>query len=117
MPVDSLEPALAGVGDHLRRVEAEVVRDGSLEALQLRGVFAEQVELVLLSTDRALDAAQRVARIMRANGMKSCVAVSDGYHIFRAKRILENEGMTVFGAPRPQQEIAESIPLENIVLG
>jgi uncharacterized SAM-binding protein YcdF (DUF218 family) len=39
---------------------------------------------------------------MRANGLHSCVAVSDAYHVFRIKRLLRHEGIgPVYGAPRP----------------
>jgi uncharacterized SAM-binding protein YcdF (DUF218 family) len=47
------------------------------------------------------ESVERVAAIMNANGMHSCIAVSDGYHIFRIKRMLEKHGFTVYGAPRP----------------
>jgi uncharacterized SAM-binding protein YcdF (DUF218 family) len=40
---------------------------------------------------------------MRRMGLKSAILVSDGYHIFRAKRILEQAGMTVYGSPRSGQ--------------
>jgi uncharacterized SAM-binding protein YcdF (DUF218 family) len=47
----------------------------------------------------------RVAVIMRANGLHSCVAVSDAYHVFRIKRALEHEGIgPVYEAPRPDSE-------------
>ncbi|MEO7649140.1 MAG: YdcF family protein [Bryobacteraceae bacterium] len=39
--------------------------------------------------------------IMHRMGLKSCILVSDGYHIFRAKRMLESSGITVYGSPRP----------------
>jgi uncharacterized SAM-binding protein YcdF (DUF218 family) len=39
---------------------------------------------------------------MHTNGMRTCIAVSDGYHIFRIKQMLESRGFTVYGAPRPQ---------------
>ena len=39
--------------------------------------------------------------IMRRMGLKSCILVSDGYHIFRAKKMLESSGITVYGSPRP----------------
>jgi uncharacterized SAM-binding protein YcdF (DUF218 family) len=35
-------------------------------------------------------------------GLRSCIIVSDGYHIFRVKRILEQEGFTVYGSPREE---------------
>ncbi len=42
-----------------------------------------------------------VAEIMRRMGLKSCIVVSDGYHIYRVKKMLEFRGLTVFGSPRP----------------
>lgn len=42
-----------------------------------------------------------VAEIMRRMGLKSCIVVSDGYHIFRAKKMLESRGLKVYGSPRP----------------
>jgi len=41
------------------------------------------------------------AEIMRRMGLKSCIVVSDGYHIFRAKKMLEAQGLKVYGSPRP----------------
>lgn len=41
------------------------------------------------------------AEIMRRMGLHSCIVVSDGYHIFRAKRMLASLGFRVFGSPRP----------------
>lgn len=40
------------------------------------------------------------AEIMRRMGLKSCIVVSDGYHIFRAKRMLQSTGVKVYGSPR-----------------
>ena len=48
------------------------------------------------------EATERVATIMQKNGMKSCVVVSDGYHLYRAKQMLGRYGVQVYGAPRPQ---------------
>ena len=42
-----------------------------------------------------------VGEIMRANNMHSCVAVSDAYHVFRIRKLLEHEGVQVYVAPRP----------------
>ena len=41
-----------------------------------------------------------VAEIMARMGLESCILVSDGYHIFRAKRMLEARGLRVYGSPR-----------------
>lgn len=45
--------------------------------------------------------AERVGVIMRANHMKTCIAVSDAYHVFRIRRLLQHEGVQVYVAPRP----------------
>jgi len=48
------------------------------------------------------ESAMRVGVIMRANGLRSCVAVSDAYHVFRIRKLLEHEGIApVYVAPRP----------------
>ena len=72
------------------------------EYLITRGVPENRLIAETQSEDTA-KSAQRVGTIMRTNGMRSCIAVSDGYHLFRIKRVLEREGVTVYGAPRPQQ--------------
>jgi uncharacterized SAM-binding protein YcdF (DUF218 family) len=59
----------------------------------------------LIAETQGSDTAQsavRVAVIMRANGLHSCVAVSDAYHVFRIKRLLRHQGIgPVYVAPRP----------------
>jgi uncharacterized SAM-binding protein YcdF (DUF218 family) len=60
-------------------------------------------EAALIAETTASDtsqSAQRVAVIMRANHMQSCVAVSDAYHVFRIREMLEHEGLRVYLAPR-----------------
>ncbi len=48
------------------------------------------------------ESAARVAVIMRTNGLHTCVAVSDAYHVFRIRKLLEHEGIApVYVAPRP----------------
>ena len=58
----------------------------------------------LIAETQGTDTAQsagRVAVIMRANHMQSCVAVSDAYHVFRIRKLLQHEGVQVYIAPRP----------------
>ena len=40
--------------------------------------------------------------MMRRMDWKSCVVVSDGYHIYRVKKMLERGGVRVYGSPRPE---------------
>jgi uncharacterized SAM-binding protein YcdF (DUF218 family) len=60
-------------------------------------------EMALIAETQGSDtseSAQRVAVIMRANRMKTCIAVSDAYHVFRIRKMLEHEGLQVYVAPR-----------------
>jgi uncharacterized SAM-binding protein YcdF (DUF218 family) len=41
--------------------------------------------------------------IMRRMGLHSAIVVSDGYHIYRVKKMLEGRGLTVYGSPRPER--------------
>ena len=45
--------------------------------------------------------ARRVTAILEANDLKSVLLVSDAYHVYRAKRMLEAEGFQVYTSPRP----------------
>jgi uncharacterized SAM-binding protein YcdF (DUF218 family) len=72
--------------------------------LMHRGVSEAHLIAETTGSDTALSA-QRVAVIMRANHLHTCIAVSDAYHVFRIRKLLEHEGMQVQTAPRP-----DSIP-------
>ncbi len=50
------------------------------------------------TTVQSLDGA---IEIMRRMNLHSCIVVSDGYHIYRVKRVLEAQSFTVYGSPRP----------------
>jgi uncharacterized SAM-binding protein YcdF (DUF218 family) len=48
------------------------------------------------------ESAARIGVIMHANGLHSCIAVSDAYHVFRIRKLLEHQGIgPVYVAPRP----------------
>lgn len=88
-----------GAGADPRFSEGEVGRD------YLRGQGLSDTRLIAetQSPDTA-ESARRVATILRANNMNSCLAVSDGYHMFRIKRMLRREGIAVVAAPRPNSK-------------
>ena len=64
-----------------------------------RGIPEANLIAETQGTDTARSA-ERVAVIMKMNGMHSCTAVSDAYHLFRAKKVLEHEGVQVYVNPR-----------------
>jgi len=85
-----------GAGGDPIFTEAAVARD----YLTRQGVPAEAI-IVEAEGESTLESAVAAAEIMRRMGLKSCVVVSDGYHIFRAKKILQAQGLAVYGSPRP----------------
>src|SRR5246127_1533296 len=70
------------------------------ESLKTLAIPDSQLIAETQSVDTA-ESARRVSTIMYTNSMHSCLAVSDGYHIFRIKQMLGREGVIVYGAPRP----------------
>jgi uncharacterized SAM-binding protein YcdF (DUF218 family) len=64
-----------------------------------RGIPERNLIAETLGSDTA-QSAERVGVILRANGMRSCLAVSDEYHVFRIKALLRREGVQVYVAPR-----------------
>jgi uncharacterized SAM-binding protein YcdF (DUF218 family) len=66
-----------------------------------RGVPEQALIAETQGSDTARSA-ERVANIMRVNGMHRCIAVSDAYHVFRIRALLEREGVEVEVAPRPE---------------
>jgi uncharacterized SAM-binding protein YcdF (DUF218 family) len=72
--------------------------------LHKRGVPENALIAETQGSDTA-QSARRIAVIMQANSLRSCIAVSDAYHVFRIRKLLEHEGLRVYVAPRP-----DSIP-------
>jgi uncharacterized SAM-binding protein YcdF (DUF218 family) len=69
-----------------------------------RGVPERKLIAEMQGRDTA-ESAVRVAVIMRTNDLHSCVAVSDAYHVFRIRKLLEHEGIRpVYVAPRPDSK-------------
>src|SRR5262245_30320554 len=53
-------------------------------------------EVALIAETQASDTAEsatRVTVIMQTNRMKTCIAVSDAYHMFRIRKLLEHAGV------------------------
>jgi uncharacterized SAM-binding protein YcdF (DUF218 family) len=89
-----------GAGGDPKFSEGEVGRAHLME----RGVPERNLIAETQGHDTA-ESAVRVAVIMRANGLHSCVAVSDAYHVFRIRELLEHEGIgPVYVAPRPDSK-------------
>jgi uncharacterized SAM-binding protein YcdF (DUF218 family) len=79
-----------------------VFTEGSVGRAYLteRGVPPESV-IVEREAESTAQSVAAVAEIMRRMSLRSAIVVSDGYHIFRVKRMLESSGLQVYGSPRP----------------
>ena len=69
--------------------------------LTQKGVPPEAV-IVEPEGESTAHSALAVGELLRRMGLRSCIVVSDGYHIYRAKRLLESRGLKVYGSPRPE---------------
>lgn len=88
--------ATGGAGEDLHFTEGGVGHD----YLMRRGIAEPSLIAETQGSDTA-QSAERVGVIMRANHMHSCIAVSDEYHVFRIRKLLEGQGVKVYVAPRP----------------
>lgn len=84
-----------GSGGEQKFTEGSVGRDYLME----RGIGDGHL-IAETQSDNSAESAGRVGIIMSANDMHSCIAVSDPYHVFRIKRLLEAQGWVVYASPR-----------------
>ena len=61
-----------------------------------------------------LESAVRLAAIMRENGMKTCLAASDGYHMFRIKRMMQRHGIATYASPNSSPHSERMAMLEEV---
>ncbi len=72
-----------------------------------QGVPSEAI-LVESEGETTIHSIAAAGEIMRRMDLKSCIVVSDGYHIYRVKKMLEKLGFQVYGSPRPESPRDES---------
>jgi uncharacterized SAM-binding protein YcdF (DUF218 family) len=84
-----------GAGGDPRYTEGIVGRDYLVQkGVPLEAIIVEEESETTVHTIAA------VSEIMRRMSLKSAILVSDGYHIFRAKKMLQSQDMAVYGSPR-----------------
>lgn len=84
-----------GQGEGSPFSEGEVSR----EYLSQHGVPAEFITVETQGRS-TMESSAAVVEIMDRMELRSCIVVSDGYHIYRIKKMLEDHGFTVYGSPR-----------------
>jgi len=89
-----------GRGGDPHFTEAGVGRDYLVQA----GVAEENV----LAEDRGettYDTVRAVAELLHRRHKSTCIAVSDGFHLYRVKLMFKAEGISAFGSPAPESPI------------
>jgi uncharacterized SAM-binding protein YcdF (DUF218 family) len=70
--------------------------------LSRHGIPSEAI-IVESEGETTVHSTAAAAEIMRRMDMHSCIVVSDGYQIYRVKRMLQFQGIDVYGSPRPTE--------------
>ena len=70
----------------------------------MRKGIPESALIAETQASNTAESAERIATIMQTNHMKTCIAVSDAYHMFRIRKLLEHRGIRVMLAPRPDSK-------------
>jgi uncharacterized SAM-binding protein YcdF (DUF218 family) len=68
-----------------------------------KGVPLESI-VVELEGETTVHSVAAAGEILRRMGLQTAIIVSDGYHIYRVKKMLQANGLTVYGSPRPETQ-------------
>jgi uncharacterized SAM-binding protein YcdF (DUF218 family) len=93
-----------GRGGDPHFTEAGVGRDYLIQ----RGV-AEGKIVSESRSETTFESIGAVTRLLKERGAQSCIAVSDGFHLYRIKRMFAAQGITAYASPSPDSPI-ESEP-------
>lgn len=96
-----------GSGGDPHYTEAEVGRDYLIQ----QGV-AEQKILSEPRSETTYESVKAVAGLLREQQKRTCIAVSDGFHLYRVKLMFRSLGITVYASPAPDSPI-EAEPTER----
>lgn len=69
--------------------------------LMSQGIPSEAV-IVETEGESTLESTAMASEVMHRMGLNSAIVVSDGYHIFRVKKMLQSRGLLVYGSPRKE---------------
>jgi uncharacterized SAM-binding protein YcdF (DUF218 family) len=69
--------------------------------LMSRGVPADAI-VVETEAESTVESTAMAGEIMRRMNLRSVIVVSDGYHIYRVKKMLQFRGLNVYGSPRKE---------------
>lgn len=89
-----------GRGGDPHFTEGGVARDYLIQ----QGV-AERKILTETSSDTTYESVQAIAQLLKQRQKHTCIAVSDGFHLYRIKLVSRSRGITAYGSPAPASPI------------
>jgi uncharacterized SAM-binding protein YcdF (DUF218 family) len=98
-----------GSGGDPHFTEGGVARDYLVQ----QGV-AESKILSETRSDTTYESVKAVVQILVHRHAHTCVAVSDGFHVYRIKRMFRELGITAYGSPAPTSPIENDPTLRTI---
>jgi uncharacterized SAM-binding protein YcdF (DUF218 family) len=107
-----LAPAIittGGPGGDPHFTEGGVARDYLIQ----QGVAEEKIFSETRS-DTTYESVQAVAQILKQRHARTCIAVSDGFHLYRIKLMFRALGITAFGSPAPDSPIEDDPTLRTL---
>jgi uncharacterized SAM-binding protein YcdF (DUF218 family) len=96
-----------GRGGDPKFTEGAVGRDYLIQ----QGVAADKI-IADTESETTYENALAVQRILRQHHGRTCIAVSDGFHLYRVKVILRSLGITAYASPAPASPI-EADPFQR----
>lgn len=96
-----------GSGGDPRFTEGAVGRDYLIQ----QGMAAEKI-LADTQSQTTHENVQAVARMLRERHARNCIAVSDGFHLYRVKLMFKAFGIEAYGSPAPDSPI-EADPFQR----
>jgi uncharacterized SAM-binding protein YcdF (DUF218 family) len=96
-----------GSGGDPRFTEAGVGRDYLVQ----QGMAAEKI-LSDSHSETTFESVRAVRQMLADRHLHTCIAVSDGFHLYRIKLMLRARGITAYGSPAPESPI-EADPFDR----
>ncbi len=96
-----------GSGGDPSFTEAGVGRDYLVQ----KGVAAGKI-FSEIRGETTFESVEAVAKLLQKRRQRTCIAVSDGFHLYRVKRLLADRGITAYGSPAPDSPI-EADPFQR----
>ncbi|HUX10484.1 MAG TPA: YdcF family protein [Terriglobia bacterium] len=89
-----------GSGGDLHFTEGGVGRDYLIQ----QGVAARKI-LAETHSETTFQTVKAVTQMLKSRGESTCVAVSDGFHLYRIKLLFSSSGITAYTSPAPASPI------------